>query len=53
MLLHSSSAGKKTVKLDGRYTVKELYTGKTLGRKVSVFTDTVPEKTTRLYLLTK
>ena len=53
MMLHSTTAGKKTVKLDGRYTVKELYTGKTFGRKVSVFTDTVPEKTTRLYLLTK
>ena len=53
MLLHSTTAGKKTVKLDGRYTVKELYTGKTLGKKVSVFTDTVPEKKTRLYLLTR
>lgn len=53
MMLHSTTAGKKTIKLDGRYTVKELYTNKTLGKNVSVFTDTVPEKTTRLYLLTQ
>ena len=53
VMLHSSAAGKKTVELDGKYTVKELFSGKTLGENVSVFTDTVPEKTTRLYLLTE
>ena len=53
LLLHTTTAGKKTFDLNGKYKVKELFTNKNFGGKSASFTDDLPAKTTRIYQLTK
>ena len=53
LLLHTTTAGKKTFDLKGKYKVKELFTSKDFGGKSASFTDDLPAKTTRIYQLTK
>ena len=48
--LHTSQPGDKNISLPGKYDVKELYSGKVLGKGVSSFTDPgLPAKVSRLY----
>jgi hypothetical protein len=53
LLLHTTTAGKKTFNLKEKYKVKELFTNKNFGGKSASFTDDLPAKTTRIYQLTK
>ena len=51
LMLHTSTQGDKTIKLPGRYNVKEILTGKEIGKGVSEFTEKLPAMSTRIYYI--
>ena len=52
VMLHTHTAGDKTIHLPGKYKVTELYSGREIGKNISVFTEKdVPAAATRLYIL--
>lgn len=52
LMIHTRDAGDKTIRLPGKYTVTEVYSGRVLGNNVDCFTDkNVPAAATRLYRL--
>ena len=52
IMIHTRTAGDKTIRLPGKYTVTELYSGKVIGKNISEFTEkNVPAAATRLYRL--
>ena len=53
VMLHTSSAGDKEIKLPGKYKVTELLSGKKIGDSVSVINETLPAQTTKIYQLEK
>lgn len=51
--LHTASAGDKTIALPGKYDVRELYSGKIMGKNISRFTDAgLRRGVSRLYQIT-
>jgi len=53
VMLHTSSAGDKEIKLPGKYKVTELLSGEKIGDSVSVINETLPAQTTKIYQLEK
>ena len=52
LMIHTRTAGDKTIRLPGKYTVTELYSGRLIGTDISEFTEeNVPAAATRLYRL--
>ena len=52
IMIHTRTAGDKTIRLPGKFTVTELYSGKVIGKNISRFTEkNVPAAATRLYRL--
>lgn len=51
IMLHTSTEGDKTITLPGKYNVKEILTGKEIGKGVSEFTEKLPAQSTRIYYL--
>ena len=52
IMIHTRKAGDRTIRLPGKHTVTELYSGKVIGKDISEFTEkNVPAAATRLYRL--
>jgi len=52
IMIHTRTAGDKTIRLPGKFTVTELYSDRVIGKDISEFTEKdVPAAATRLYRL--
>ena len=50
IMIHTRTAGDKTIRLPGKFTVTELYSDRVIGKDISEFTEKdVPAAATRLY----
>ena len=53
VVISTREAGKKTIKLPRRTDVYEIYENRLIGKNITEFTETLPAKVTRIYLLKK
>ena len=53
VVISTREAGKKTIKLPRRTDVYEIYENRLVGKNITEFTETLPAKVTRIYLLKK
>jgi hypothetical protein len=53
IMLHALSGGEKTIILQENYNVKEILTGKEIGKSLNKFTEKLPVQATRIYQVTK
>jgi hypothetical protein len=53
VMLHTSSAGKKTIRLPEKYDMEEILYNKPMGKNISEFTEELPAAATRIYKISK
>lgn len=52
IMLHTTNAGNKKINLPAKYDVKEIFSGKTVGKDITDIREYVPGKATRIYQIT-